>query len=466
MKQTYNIILKENKDSIGEPSMKQIILLLLLILTITTADDRSIKIKQMMQTEQRIALVIGNNSYQSPLSVLHNPINDARAIKNILENRGFEVIYKKDTTKRELRDTLEKFYQKLKRGGVGMLYFSGHGLEVDGQNYLVPIDANIKAKSDTEFETIALNKITKRMQGINNRLNIVVLDACRNDPFAKAYGVGGLAKAEPIGLFVSYATGAGKVASDGRMGENGLFTKYLIEYMQQPLTLQKVFQKTRASVYNTSGKAQFPAIYDQTINVNFYFTLPSAKHSPNVTNPKEENNAIIPRKKDIITIDGIMYQKYISSATHTWQEAKDYCQGLSLGGYNDWRLSNFKELVELTTLTPDLFKNLSKEREDLPEYLSFQERDNNPLIYEKNEQTRKDFYEKTKQYIQPNGLFLQEQFTDYYKCKENPWCAYWSSDEKKFLGFSDEAYVMNFDVIKKWFSEKTFTERMRTLCVR
>jgi len=441
--------------------MKIVLLVLVVFLSNVFSDERGLAIvPKEIQEEQRVALVIGNSSYQRPLIVLNNTINDSLAIKNILIQRGFDVIYRENITKREFRDTLEEFYHKIGKGGTGLLYFSGHGLESSGQNYLMPIDSNIRAKSDIEFEAIALNRITKRMQSLGNRLNIVILDACRNDPFAKSLGGGGLVKTEPIGLFVSYATGAGKVASDGVMGENGLFTKYLIEYMKQPLTLQKVFQKVRTSVYKASSKTQFPAIYDQTINGDFYFTLPNPKI------PRLENSIILPIKKNIVTIDGTMYQKYPSLATHTWQEAKNYCQGLTLDGYTDWRLSSFDELVQLTTLTPDLFKKLSKEYEELPELLSFKDRNNNSLLYEKNKQIRKDFYEKTEQYRQPNGLFLQQKFANYYKCKKNSSCFYWSSEEKSFLGFSSEAYGIDFGNIRKGFSEKSFNERVRTLCVR
>jgi len=257
--------------------MKYFIFLIISSLYFTAyAEDRAVKIKNSENREQRVALVIGNNDYQGVLSKLSNPINDAKSIKNILEQRGFRVIYAENTTKRTMKNNLDKFYTAIQKGGVGMFYFSGHGIEVDGQNYLVPIDAKIEAKSDTEFEAIALNRVTKRMQNIGNRLNIVVLDACRNDPFSRSIGTGGLAKVEPIGIFVSYSTGAGSVASDGRAGGHGLFTESLIKYMGQELDLRDVFQKTRKDVYTQSNKKQFPAIYDQTINGRFYFTPPTS----------------------------------------------------------------------------------------------------------------------------------------------------------------------------------------------
>jgi len=271
--------------------LRAIVLGVFLLLGSAFSNDKGLKIvSKEMQTENRVALVIGNNAYQRPLTVLNNTINDAQAIRAILVNRGFEVIYKENVSHRTFDALLEKFYRKLSYGGVGLLYFSGHGLEFDGQNYLIPTDAKIRAKSDTQYEAIALNKITHRIQKIGNRLNIIILDACRNDPFAKAYGVGGLSKAEPIGLFVSYATGAGKVSSDGRVGGNGLFTQYLIENMKKPLTLQQVFKRTRASVYNASGGTQFPAIYDQIVKGDFYFTLPinSQPSNPIVLQPLDK----------------------------------------------------------------------------------------------------------------------------------------------------------------------------------
>lgn len=210
-----------------------------------------------------------------------------------------------------------------------MLYFSGHGLELNGENYLIPVDANITVKSDTEFEATALRKITTRMQGIANKLNIVVLDACRNDPFAKALGIGGLAQTQPpVGLLVSYATGAGKVASDGRLGENGLFTKYLVENMQKPLTLQEVFRETRHSVALASNQKQRPAIYDETTNSDFYFTIPT------------------------LEIKSVNLGK-------NWKEANSYCQNFQEKNFN-WKLPTVEELLLLSNIKFDYIHNNSK----------------------------------------------------------------------------------------------------------
>jgi len=269
--------------------MKLIVIPILTILTsfyssaIETNLD-SVILKKMKQ-EKRVALVIGNSKYQQkkqkPFTLLSNTINDARAIRTILLNRGFDVIYGEDVSYKDFNNILEKFYQNLGTGGVGLFYFSGHGMELDGQNYLIPIDAYTTQKSDVKYVAIALNKIIDRIKQIEKtRLNIVILDACRNDPYAKGNGIGGLAKTEPIGLFVAYATGAGQVSSDGKVGGHGLFTQYLIENMKKPLNLQTVFRNTRTSVFEASEGTQFPAIYDQVIKGEFYFTLPSNHIQP------------------------------------------------------------------------------------------------------------------------------------------------------------------------------------------
>ena len=288
----------------------------LLFSTQSIADRGFDVVLKEMEQENRVALVIGNNTYQRPLTVLSNTTNDSKAIRDILANRGFDVIYRENVSHRSFNAVLEKFYEKLSQGGVGLLYFSGHGLEFDGQNYLIPTDAKIRAKSDTQYEAVALNKIIQRIKKIGNRLNIVILDACRNDPFAKAYGVGGLAKSEPIGLFVSYATGAGQVSSDGRVGGNGLFTQYLIENMKKPLSLQEVFKKTRASVYDASKGTQFPAIYDQIVKGDFYFTLPNKPISP-----KPEPVIVEPTP---VVLDTSSKWITLTTKAVAWQTAKIY----------------------------------------------------------------------------------------------------------------------------------------------
>lgn len=234
--------------------------------------DRGLMLKKM-KTEQRLALVIGNNDYQH-LSKLKNPINDARAMKDALIARGFNVIYKENASKKDMKKLLTKFTFQLKPEGVGLYFFAGHGINVGGNNYLVATDSVMDAKEDVEFETYALNRITKKMRATKNRLNIIILDACRNDPFSRS-GVGGLAPiSDAKGMFVAYATEAGSVASDGGGESNGVFTKYLIEHMKERgATIERVFKNVRASVIKQTAGKQSPGVYNQIVG-DFFFTLP------------------------------------------------------------------------------------------------------------------------------------------------------------------------------------------------
>ena len=272
---------------------QKIMRILSIVLLFTISSLYGSSVIEMMKAEKRTALVVGNNSYQGGWAILRNPINDAKAIKEILEERGFNVIYTENATKRELRISLETFYKEIENGGVGLFYFAGHGIELDGKNYLIPIDANFTEKKDAEFEAVMLNRITKNMQHTKNRLNIVILDACRNNPFFRG-GEGGLAKIEPRGLFISYATESGSVALDGKKGGNGLFTENLIKYMQEPLSLQDVFRRTREAVFKDSGNRQFPAIYDQTISGDFFFTLPTDNNFSKTIQFIPKDNSIKP----------------------------------------------------------------------------------------------------------------------------------------------------------------------------
>jgi len=257
--------------------LKIILLFSLLFLQSPLFADRGLKLIKEMQEEQRVALVIGNDNYKN-LATLKNPVNDARSMKAELKKRGFEVLYKENATKRDMQKLIKSFTYKLKRGGVGLYYFAGHGINVDGKNYLIATDSAIDSKEDVEFESYALNRITKKMQNAHNRLNIVILDACRNDPFSRGSG-GGLAPiGDARGMFVAYATQAGNVASDGSSG-HGVFTKNLIKYMgEKGAPIEQVFKQVRQSVQEQTGGKQSPGVYNQ-ITGDFYFTLPSTTHS-------------------------------------------------------------------------------------------------------------------------------------------------------------------------------------------
>lgn len=224
------------------------------------------------EAKQRTALVIGNGNYKS--SPLSNPVNDASDIAKALQNLGFTVLHKKNATQRDMEQAIRKFGKSLrKHGGVGLFYYAGHGIQVNGRNYLIPVDAEIETESDVKFEAVDAGRVLGKMEDADNDLNIVILDACRDNPFARSFrsSTHGLARMDaPRGSIIAYATAPGSVAADGR-GRNGVFTKYLLKHMDIPgLPIEEVFKNVRTDVLDESNERQIPW-ESSSLTGNFYF---------------------------------------------------------------------------------------------------------------------------------------------------------------------------------------------------
>ncbi|HBZ56511.1 MAG TPA: hypothetical protein DEO88_13990 [Syntrophobacteraceae bacterium] len=222
-------------------------------------------------TGRRVALVIGNGAYRQ--GALKNPTHDALDIGATLKRLGFEVILRQDASKRELLNVINEFGVKLRSAEIGLFYFAGHGVQLQGRNYLIPIGVQIETESDVEFEGVDAGRILGKMEESGCQCNIVILDACRDNPFARSYrsAARGLARMDaPLGSFVAYATAPGSVAADGT-GRNGLYTSYLLKYMTTPgITLEQVFKRVRDSVVDVTGGKQVP--WESTsLRGDFYF---------------------------------------------------------------------------------------------------------------------------------------------------------------------------------------------------
>jgi hypothetical protein len=221
----------------------------------------------------RVALVIGNGNYRNA-SRLNNPINDARDIATTLRAMGFNVLEGEDQTYEQMRRLILDFGDKLKAaGGVGFFYYAGHGLQVAGRNYLVPVDASSLRERTIEFEAVDVNRVLAEMEAAGNGFNIVVLDACRSNPFTRGWrsSEDGLAQINaPAGTIIAYATSPGEVAADGE-GRNGLYTAQLLHWMRQPgLPIEGMFKQVRIAVRSLSGGKQVP--WESTsISGEFYF---------------------------------------------------------------------------------------------------------------------------------------------------------------------------------------------------
>ena len=264
--------------------MKKIIAVLFLFLLISTC---ALAQKQ----EQRVALVIGNGSYKE--SPLKNPANDANDIAQTLRGLGFKVILRTNATRREMVESVRELGRALKLGGVGFFYYAGHGVQSKGKNYLIPVGGEIKTESDLEFEALDVNMIMAQMDEAANRVNILVLDACRNNPFARSFrsSARGLAQMDGAkGSFVAYATSPGSVADDGE-GRNGIYTKHLLASLSRPDSkLEDVFKRVRIDVAKETLNRQIPWDSSSVLG-EFYFQIPAQVISGDTQNQSSVSSA-------------------------------------------------------------------------------------------------------------------------------------------------------------------------------
>jgi len=207
--------------------------------------------------EMRHALVIGNSRYR--VAPLANPGNDAKDMAQALTELGFSVTVLIDASFQQMEQAIRRFGENLRRGGVGLFYYSGHGLQVNGENYLIPIDADIQQQHEIRFKAINASQVLAEMEFAGNDLNMVFLDACRDNPFKSRFRSSqkGLALMQaPKGSLLAYATSPGNTAADG-IGRNGTFTKHLLKYIQSPgVTIETVLKQVRLGVSQETGGRQ------------------------------------------------------------------------------------------------------------------------------------------------------------------------------------------------------------------
>jgi hypothetical protein len=208
---------------------------------------------------KRIALVVGNSAYHP--APLRNPIHDAEDIGSVLTHLGFNVTLKMNADKRTFEDAIRQFGQQLRNTEVGLFYFAGHGMQIEGRNFLIPVNARIESESDVKYEAVDAGFVLSKMEDAKNQMNIMILDACRNNPFSKNFRASerGLARMDaPTGSLIVYATAPGEVAADG-LGRNGIFTKHLLRHVQTPdLPVEQVLKRVRIDVAAETHQRQIP----------------------------------------------------------------------------------------------------------------------------------------------------------------------------------------------------------------
>jgi hypothetical protein len=219
----------------------------------------SLALPTSARAAKRLALIIGNAAYTE--APLRNPVNDARAMATTLERLGFQVIRLENATKEQIERAVVQFTSRLDDDSSGLFYYAGHGVQIKGRNYLVPVGVRFQSEREARIESVAVDLVLDELAYAGNRLNIVILDACRNNPFERRLrgGSRGLAAIDAArGTLVAYATSPGSVALDGD-GRNGLYTEELLRALGRPgLKIEEVFKQVRVGVANRTKDQQIP----------------------------------------------------------------------------------------------------------------------------------------------------------------------------------------------------------------
>ena len=222
--------------------------------------------------DRQVALVIGNAAYR--VGALKNPVNDAQAVAGALKGLGFDVALRENTSLRDMIEAFRQFSLSARTARVRVIFYAGHGVQVKGRNYLLPVDTEIRAEDEVAAKSADLNELLERLGGMQSGINIVILDACRNNPFSGALVLGpdgrrlkfrgatpaGLAPVEaPLGSMVAFSTAPGGVALDNPGEKNSLYTKHLLGHMQSPgLPVEMLFKQVRLAVARETGRVQVP----------------------------------------------------------------------------------------------------------------------------------------------------------------------------------------------------------------
>ena len=252
--------------------------------TAVAADKPSSTVEAAMARDRRVALLIGNSRYAS--APLANPVNDARAMGETLRTLGFRVTVLEDASITQISEAVRKFGDTLQAGGVGLFFYAGHGMQIKGRNYLIPIGADIQREDEVAFNAFDASQVQERMEAAKSRVNIVILDACRNNPFTRSFrsSTQGLASMDaPSGSYLALATAPGRVAGDGNEG-NGVYTQNLLEAIRTPgIKIEDVFKRTRIKVMAATDNQQVPWDYS-SLSGDFYFIPTDAAAAAQLAN--------------------------------------------------------------------------------------------------------------------------------------------------------------------------------------
>ncbi|MDR2921799.1 MAG: caspase family protein [Treponema sp.] len=353
-------------------------------------------ITSSLWAQKKYALVIGNQTYTN-ITPLKNPVNDANDMADTLQTLGFEVKRVLDGNLEEMKKAVTDFSNCLRgsRNSYGFFFYAGHGVQSNGENYLIPVNANIPSEAQLEYAALSLGLVMAVLTEAENELNLIVLDACRNNPFSfNRSGSRGLSVVShaPPGSITMYATSAGAVAQDGD-GRNGIFTSHLLNNLKLPdLEVEDVFKRTMRDVENATSNRQRPAIYTQFSGLAYLGSRPPQNKETYLIGERGPAGGIIfydkgnssdgwryleaaPVSQEFKNIEWGAYRIDVSGTqtdigsgkkntdliikflkdNNEHGRAAQLCAQLSWGGFTDWFLPSLDELKWM-------YENLAKQR--------------------------------------------------------------------------------------------------------
>ena len=313
------------------------------------------------------ALIIGNSTYAD--APLRNPVHDATDIAAALKKLGFSVMTLFDATQQEMEQAIREFGSQLRSGDIALFYFSGHGSQVNGINYLLPIGADIYSEDEIKYKAVDAGMVLDKIERAGSRLNIIILDACRNNPYKgfRSASRGLAVMSSPSGTLIAYSTAPGTVALDGD-GKNSPYTKSLLEAMQTPgLKIEEVFKNVRRSVMAETQEKQVPW-ESSSLTGDFYFVPTQRQEKPT---PPQQQEKSTPRSQQqtsavsrafietVTASSALQSQKNSQGRRYTYvaENVLDgdsntaWVEGVSGHGIHEWLLVNFTRPVRIKTVS-------------------------------------------------------------------------------------------------------------------
>jgi len=316
--------------------------------------------------KKKVALIIGNGNYQHTTK-LKNPTNDSQDIRDSLAQIGFQIFYGENLKQTEFKRLVRDFANSINGAEISLFYYAGHGLQYNGQNFLVPTNAEILSEDEIPDTTVSLDFVQNRMEDSKAKLNLFFLDSCRDNPFekriAEANGRSGnifRGLVNPDMTFtnqsiISFATAPNQVAFDNPRGRNGIYTKNLLKHLTKAgMKIDDILKATIRDVIEETQNFQVPWVH-QKLYDDFYLNGKGVRVEipPKVV---EKPKVVEEVSEKTVKVGNLRFQDFDLPEPMNWNSACEYCEKLKLLGFSNWRLPT-KEELKIAYKNKDKFRN-------------------------------------------------------------------------------------------------------------